>query len=275
MTSMKKLLLTSFIAITLFTNSLNVVAQKVAQYQCKWHQEIEQGSVESLIDQMQLHEKSQFMYMISNDEENLFIELVTTDKAAIQKVMKYGLTTWINKEARQKKGMGIEFPVAPEGQRDPGFRRDKGGDRKEMMFALMARKNQEMALIGFVTKGERILIDPRIDSSFHGNVVMLESEQLSVSLVLPLEKIDRSADDLKAHPFSLGFETGYMDVTGQGMSSGGSKSDGGRSMHGGGGPPHGASPDGQTGSVNQQQQLNINQLASPSRMWIKHVILAK
>ena len=239
-----------------------------------------------MMNRMQFHEKSQFLFMLSNDEKDLYIDLIMVDKAAIQKIMHFGLTTWLNPEAKQKKVMGIRFPVAPEGSGEPSFKREKGGDRKEMMMAMMAMKNQEMVLTGFGAKGEEITIDPRVDPAFDGNVEMLEGGMLKVSLVLPLEKLGRSGENT-GNPFSVGFETGYLDVTGQAMPSGGGMAGGGGGMHGGGmpgggggmpggGPPQGGvSGDMQTGSGDQQKQPEISELASPSKMWIKQVTLAK
>jgi len=86
-----------------------------------------------------------------------------------------------------------------------------------------------------------------------------------------------------ANPFSIGFETGYMDVTGQGMPSGSGQPSGGGhggGMYGGGGmpgggpPASGGAPGSMGGSADQQERPDIGQLASPSKLWIKQVTLA-
>jgi hypothetical protein len=257
------------------------MAQKVAFYQCKWQPGISNENEEDLINRMHIHEKSQISYLISNDENTLFIDLILAEKASIQKVLRFGLTTWINPEAKQKKGLGIQFPVEPDGSGEPAFRRDKGGDRKEMMLAMMAMKNQEMVLIGFGGQNERVVIDPRVDPLFHGMIEMLEGGKLKVSLSLPLEKIGCGPNVASAGPISIGFETGYLDVTGQGAPSGGSMQGGGGmhggGMPGGGGPPPGMAPgESQTASSgDQQKQPDIGELASPTKMWIKQVKLAE
>jgi len=259
-------------------------AQKVASYQSRWHGEIAALEGKPLIDLMQVHQKTQFLYLISNDEKFLYIDLLINDRAAIQKSMRFGLTTWLNADGKTKKGMGIEFPAAPEGNGEPAFRREKGGDRRDMMMAMLAQKNREMVLLGFGAKDERIHIDPAIDPDFDGQIRPVEDGgSLMVRLVVPLEKIDRGRAETFGQPFSLGFETGYLDVTGQGMPSGGGMQDGG--MHGGGGrygggmpgggPPSGMAPgEGQATTGEQQKQPDISQLASPSKMWIKEVRLA-
>jgi len=252
-------------------------AQKIGFYECKWHSAISADDEEGLVNQMQFEEKSKFLFLFTNDEKNLYIDLVLADKAAIQKVMRFGLTTWFNPEGKHKKRMGIQFPVAAEENGEPSFKREKGGDRKEMMMAMMARKNQEMVLVGFGGKGERKVIDPRIDSSFYGRVDMMEGGKMRVSVVLPLNKLGRSKETINL-PLSAGFETGYLDLNRAGMTAGAGQRSGGGEMHGGGmpggGPPPGAVPGGQGGGADQQQQPNISELASPSKLWISQVKLA-
>lgn len=253
-------------------------AQKVGVYECKWHTAAIANDEESLINQMQFEEKSKFLFLFTNDKKNLYIDLVLTDKAAIQKVMRFGLTTWFNPEGKHKKGMGIQFPVQAGEDNEPSFKREKGGDRKEMMMAMMARKNQEMVLVGFGGKGERKVIDPRIDSSFHGKVDMMEGGKMRVSMVLPLNKLGRSNETINM-PFSAGFETGYLDLNREGMTAGGGQRSGGGEMHGGGmpggGPPGGGTGNQGTSTNQQQQQPDISELASPSKLWISQVKLSE
>jgi len=266
-------------------------AQKIGLYECKWHAATRINDEESLINLMQFEEKSQFLILFANDEKILYIDLVLTDKAAVQKVMRFGLTTWFNPEGKHKKGMGIQFPAPPEGENEPSYKRDKGGDRKEMMMAMMDRKNQEMVLVGFSGKGERKVIDPRIDSSFHGKVDMMEGGKLHVSLAIPLNKLGRGHESFNI-PFSAGFETGYLDLNQAGMTTGAGQGPGGGGMQGSGGMPGGSGGGGMPGgggppsggggtvgqasgtSQQQQQQPDLNDLANPTKLWIKQVKLA-
>jgi hypothetical protein len=261
-------------------------AQKIGVYDSKWYSGASADDEEGMINRMQFEEKSQFLFLIANDEKNLYVDLILADKAGVQKIMRYGLTTWFNPEGKHKKAMGIQFPVTSEGKSEPAFMRDKGGDRKEMRMAMMASKNEEMVLIGFGAKGEQKVIDPRIDSSFHGKVEMMEGGKLHVSLVIPLEKLGRGNTEKVIFPISAGFETGYMDLTRQGTTGGGSQGGGGGESHGGGmqggggmpggGPPQGGAQGSQFSSSDQQQkQPDISELASPSKLWISQIKLAE
>ena len=125
-------------------------------------------------------------------------------------------------------------------------------------------------------------IDPTLDTAFDGDIKLNEVDgSIMVRLVVPLEKKGRGQPITFNQPISLGFETGYLDVTGQGMPSGGGMQEGG-GMHGGGrygggmpggGPPSGMAPGDAQASGGQQKQPDINQLSSPTKMWIKEVRL--
>jgi len=276
---MNRLIISSLILASALLINTAAKAQKLGSYQSKWHPGLVKEHEEDLINQMQLDEKSQFLFLVSNDEKDLFIDVVIADRAAIQKIMRYGLTTWFNPEGKHKKALGVAFPVTAEGKSEPNFMRDKNADKKEMRMAMMASKNQEMTLIGFGEKNEIKVIDPRIDKDFKGKVEMMEGGRIYISLVVPLDKIQRSDPASLVNPFSIGFETGYMDVTGQGMPSGGGQPQGGGmpggGMYGGGGPPSGGgAPGSMGGSTDQQERPDIGQLASPSKLWIKQVTLA-
>ncbi len=276
---MKKFSLTNLFIITFILVAPVGNAQKVSAYQSKWHEDQKEEHEEELINRMMLEEKSQFLFFISNDAKKLYIDVVTADRAAVQKIMRYGMTTWINPDGKTKKVLGVEFPVSAEGKGEPNFTRDKNADRKEMRMAMMASKNQDMTLIGFGAKGERRSIDPGNDPSFQGKIEMLEGGRLYIHLELPLDQVHRSDLASLSSPLSLGFETGYMDVTGLGMPSGGGQSSGGGGMGGpgmyGGGPPGGMPPGSMGGAGDQQQERpDINKLASPTRLWIKQLMLS-
>lgn len=260
-----------------------VHAQKKGIYESRWYSGISAEDEESLVNRMQYDEKSKFLFLISNDEKSLYIDYILADKAVIQKIMRFGLTTWFNPEGKHKKAMGIKFPVTSDGNDDQPMMRGKGSDRKEMQTAMMAGKNKEMILTGFGGEEKEKVIDPQHDPGYFGKVEMLEGGKLHISLALPLEKIGRDKIETTKNPFSVGFETGYLDVTGQGMPSGGGQQPGGGGMHGGGGgmpgggPPAGGTQVSPGGSTDQQpqQQPDIGELARPSKMWISQVTISE
>jgi hypothetical protein len=273
----------SLVASSLLFLSVNVSGQKISSCESLWHQGPAMIDDEAQINRMHYDDKSKFMFMITNNEEQLFIDLVLSDQAAIQKIMRFGLTTWLNRDGKTKKGTGIVFPRSPEETGEPVFRKEKGGDRKAMMMAMMENKNKEMELKGFYGKGVSTVIDLRKDTLYSGRVEMKEGGKLHISIVMPLAMLGRGEKASDFSAISIGFETGYMDVTGQGGGSGGSMQGSG-GMHGsgmpgggmpGGGPPPGGNPSGDKPSEGAQQQPDIAKLASPSKLWIKEMKLAE
>jgi hypothetical protein len=86
--------------------------------------------------------------------------------------------------------------------------------------------------------------------------------------MIPLEKIGRGVKAMD-EPLSIGCETGYLDLNRSGMAAGSGNRGGEGRYHGG--PPGGGRDLEQ--SANGQQRPNLNELATPSRMWIKKVVL--
>ena len=193
---MRIAILRTIISIILIAGSIaGAHAQNKGIYTCTWHQKTEGMTEEQLIDQMQFHEKSKFSYMITNDDEQLYIILILADRAVIQKAMRFGMTTWINPDGKKKKGMGILFPLEVQGPGEHPVKRGQGAQRQDMMANMMVMKNKEMVLLGFGGKNERIKINPGTDPFFHGKVEMLPGERLKVSLDMPLKKIGRGPAD--------------------------------------------------------------------------------
>jgi len=80
---MKNLICSGLLVVTILLLKPDSYSQKVASYQSKWHPGLVKDQEEQLINQMQLDEKSQFLFLISNDGQNLFVDLVTADRAAV------------------------------------------------------------------------------------------------------------------------------------------------------------------------------------------------
>jgi len=256
--------------------TISSYAQKPGGYMSKPFTGLSPKDGVAYLDVMQFDEKSKFMYLLSNDKQNLYIDIILSDRAAIQKTMMFGLTTWVDPEGKKKKTLGIEFPLGGGGGRDmdPQRSRSEGKDRKETMALAMQEKNSRMLLKGFDGKGSEKEINPMTGNGIRGKFEMMEGEKVRVFMTIPLEKIGRDSVNMSA-PLSIGFETGYLDLNRSGMapSGGGNRSgDGGGGFHGGGGPPGGS--EGMDRSGGEPQRANLNELATPNRLWIKKVLLS-
>lgn len=253
----------------------NASAQKIDSYQCRKHTGLSPDNGAAFIDKMTYDDRSNLMFMLTNDRERLYIYLIVADRATIQKIKMYGLTTWFNMEGKTKKTQGIEFPV-PGGQQEMMMHhRDQPGEAQEGQKSLMKESlenmNREMILVGFDGKESRDTLLLSADTAFSGNMSFPGKEKLLISMYLPLEKLGLSFGSEKA--FSVGFESGYMDLNKQGM---GVPAGGGDRQMGGppGGGYHGGHNESDAFAGGENNQPNINQLAKPNRLWIKNVVLS-
>jgi len=63
-------------------------------------------------------EKAQIGYAISNDKENLYITMETGDPATQLKILKEGMTVWIDKSGSEDEVMAINYPL-PSANKSP------------------------------------------------------------------------------------------------------------------------------------------------------------
>jgi hypothetical protein len=134
----------------------------------------------------------------------------------------------------------------------------------------MQEKNSRMLLKGFAARGSEKEINPMTSQGVRGKFERLEGEQVRVALSIPLEMIGLESK-AENHPLSIGFETGYLDLNRSGMAAGAGSRERGGDYHGG--RPGGGPPDGDMEGQGGRQRPDLNEMATPSRMWVKKVIL--
>src|SRR5580658_156365 len=59
-------------------------------------------------------DKAMLGYAVSNDKDNLYITVETGDPATQLKILREGLTVWIDKKGEKEEVTGINYPI-PEG----------------------------------------------------------------------------------------------------------------------------------------------------------------
>jgi len=84
-------------------------------------------------------------YAVDNDGANLFIALRVADFRTQMKMMRQGMTLFIDMRGKKKENMGIEYPVKPEGGyanngNMAGGKPDKKAIREAMSYHLFAMK---------------------------------------------------------------------------------------------------------------------------------------
>jgi hypothetical protein len=157
----------------------------------------------------QLIRKAGLYYFISNDNDNVYLELRTSDKAVQERIFKEGLTIWINMDDKDQAKMGIRFPLGSQNQ-NVSKRRGNSGNSAEPDTMSMISMANTIELIGFISEQARRFPAQNPDN-FNG-YVKFERGLFYYRMVMPIAKlpIRNSRQGNGAMPFSLGFEYGFI-----------------------------------------------------------------
>jgi hypothetical protein len=130
-------------------------------------------------------------FFLSNDNDNLYIDIRIDDNPTRNRILKDGLTVWIDMDGRLSRKLGVRFPLGSE-------------DNPTVAMA------NTIELIGFISEQERHFPAANADN-FNGMVKSDEAGRLFYRLVMPIAKLPvrNSKDGKGAMPLFLGFEYGY------------------------------------------------------------------
>lgn len=158
-------------------------AQKGALNLCRWH-----ISDKVAMTDYQLIKKSGIYYFLSNDKENLFVDLKVEDQGVQRKILNEGLTIWINMDEKPVRRMGVRYPTGSQNGNSP---------------------SNTIELIGFISEQERHFPADNPDN-FRGSVTYNDGGILYYKLVMPIAKLPvrNSKEGKGAMPFTLGIEYG-------------------------------------------------------------------
>lgn len=191
----------SFLAFFIFLGSN---AQKGNQIMSRWH-----GSDKVGDSDYQFIRKGGLYYFISNDNANIYISLKTSDRGVQEKILKEGLTVWINMDDKNQGKMGVRYPIGSQNQ-NINKRGDKSGNKSNSDTTSIISQANTIELIGFISEQERRFPSENVDN-FNGSV-KYENGILYYRLVMPVAKlpIRNSRQGNGAMPFTLGFELGFI-----------------------------------------------------------------
>ena len=159
--------------------------------------------------------KSGLYCLISNDNDNVYIDMKVEDRKIQNRILTEGLTIWINMDGREEKKMGIRFPLGSRNQ--PGRKKTEHGEnspsRAESVENLLSMANT-IEILGFISEQQRRFPSENHDS-FRGSVKMEEGGKLYYKLIIPLAKLPmrNSRGSHGAMPFILGIEYGSLPAT--------------------------------------------------------------
>lgn len=191
----------SFLAFFVFF-SLN--AQKGGLILSRWHAS---DKIEN--SDYQLIKKASLYYFISNDNDNIYLNLRTSDNAVQERIFKEGLTVWINMDDKDQAKMGIRFPIGSQNQNSYIGRGKSGNNAESDTMSVISMANT-IELIGFISEHERRFPAQNPDN-FNGSV-KYEKGLFYYRMLMPTAKlpIRNSRQGNGAMPFTLGFEYGFI-----------------------------------------------------------------
>ena len=166
-----------------------------------------------------------FYYGITNDGQNIYLEVKMTDPMLIRKAIALGLNVWIDPNGKGKNILGINYPQTR--MNDHMSRSHKtvseNQDHPQLSAAEIKKRRQEMIekfnlryLTGLEI-GKLINFDKEgMNNAFFGSgdinaiVQMNEKGEIIYEAIIPLKSIFKSTNQYlsKERPFSLILETG-------------------------------------------------------------------
>lgn len=218
------------------------------------------------------------MYLISNDSDSLYVSLKFQNRFTSMKVIRKGMTLWLDPSAKKNKAFGVGFPVSGSINRgkapgyfenpqvvegEDGFKRFQYPEKKQKkeIPELMLMKLQ-VRLLGFKDGNTQVLQADQ--SPYPVELYYDENNILTYQLAIPFEAIQiNEFKDGKA--ISLGVITGSFEKSKDRPDVGRGQRNGGR---------QGGMFPGSMGGTAQRPRPDFNQMAMPVEFWIKKVYLS-
>ena len=229
-------------------------------------------------------DKAMLGYAVSNDRDNLYITVETGDEATQMKILREGLTVWIDKEGEQNELVAINYPLPTDSKGDAENRKKPGGGRFQQGPSGEAGGDQEQKKRMELEEKVRRLLPEAREYSLQGfkacnlQFPLMENDTCGIKVrmdidsdnemvweaVIPFKAFYYKAQITRADkgkPLSICFETtGMKKPAGQGSGSGNGGGGGPRpsfSMGGFGGMRMGAGGGGRGGNHSGQTTPNI------------------
>lgn len=226
-------------------------------------------------------------YAVDNDNRNLYIALLIPDYSTQMKMMRTGMTLYIDLKAKKKEGRGIEFPVKPDrgenftptegprparndGEEQDAAKRD--ANRLMMRNSMAIKQLNSIKIFGF---GESDPVQQVLDvpGSIQVAYKCDTTEAMEIEYCIPLSLLGDAAS-LHEKLISIGCKIHAMEMRSGGFSDGGGGGMGGMGggMRGGGGGRmggRGGMGGGMGGSMNRETMMR------EQSFWAKYTLTGK
>ena len=228
--------------------------------------------------------KNKFWYKMSNDDNNLYIMFKTGDETLKRKILRLGLTVWIDPSNHKKEKYGIHYP---QGRGKSGMNsgmneermpnRDRNSGQTDRSGERLLAELQVIELYGFNNRDDDVLMIA--ESKIKPIIAFGKDNALIYECTLPLQYFSTNTSKV---PISIGFITGYIENTangGQNRDMGSRGNGGGMSGRGGMGGRGGMNSGGGRMSGGDRESgknsVDAQQLSHPTKSWIKDYSLIK
>jgi hypothetical protein len=263
-------------ALISFFICFNLIAQKGNLVTSNWRENSDEEFIVPS-DRYSYFKKGDFYLYISNDDANIYLDMMFKTPAIHNRILKEGLIVWLNMDGKLSKNMGIRFPIGTQGTNE--LHKPTVNVNPDGTIATPISHANKMELIGFKSENSKILAADNAES-FRGSVKYDNSGVLHYKMLLPVAKLPlrNSKENNGAMPFALGIEYGTQSSINNpkgNMSppppltppSGGVRS---RSRGGSGGGAASGRSQGDTNSGSAGSQNNPPSVL----LWIKNIKLA-
>jgi len=253
-----------------------VNAQKGNQNEIRWHS----GDNAGKSDYVSI-KKSGISYFLSNDNDNIYLDLRIEGTEVQNMIIRQGMVLWIDMEGKQRKKLGVRFPVGSQKQlahsKSSQLELTTNPDGSPKTPLSMANT---IELIGFTSELERHFPSENADN-FSGTIKYDNDGVLCYKMRMPVMKlpIRNSKEGNGAMPFTIGLEYGFAAETGkQGQAANRSASSDNPPAGSRGGGRSGGSRSGRGGRMSIGNLGNNPEIhesdAGAELLWIKDIKLA-
>jgi hypothetical protein len=161
--------------------------------------------------------ESRVLFDVYEDEQNIYLKLQTSYYYSQVKILKLGLTIWLDQKAKKNKEIGVIFPQENLSQMHnmQSVGRSKGMSSQLIMTQLHNQyllSAKYMMLIGMDGEDSQKEMFSNLDQSDIKITITFDSlQRLNYRSVIPKNKIF-TEDKYSNHEFSIGVVSGYQKV---------------------------------------------------------------
>lgn len=224
---------------------LDLTAQKENYFLSKWRNNPDEDLQLAMPDYVSA-KKGKVLYYLSNDEVNIYVDMKILETLEENRILKMGLTVWIDMDGKTRKVMGIRYPIGSQFSRPRGQNSFANAGTSATPLSLA----NSIELIGFKDV-ESTRFPSNNPGDIRGAVKYDQEGELIYRLVIPLSRLPlrNNTEGKGLMPFALGIEYGAPPTFAGQRGGGGMQgsSGGGSPMNGGGGGSRGGGGGGSRG----------------------------